>query len=237
MGGMASRLNPAQQRMQSLFGAPTYTAAPDSVSAAPLAIEAPTAQLTPTAAITAGATPQVKPNFFGQGGMGRYLAGFIGDALTGRPMFAQMQMLQQRQEQDRAAEDRQFARQVQLADYTARTRAQYREPTELQQNYAWLQSQGRQKDADALIARSVSEKPIPVQGFDDAGNQTLTFVYPSSLTPSRPAAQGGAQPPASAIDYLRKNPGLKAQFDQKYGAGSADRYLGGPTATPSGGFR
>jgi hypothetical protein len=33
-------------------------------------------------------------------------------------------------------------------------------------------------------------------------------------------------PPAGAIDMLKKNPALKQAFDEKYGAGSADKYLG-----------
>jgi hypothetical protein len=33
-------------------------------------------------------------------------------------------------------------------------------------------------------------------------------------------------PPQAAIDYLRKNPGARDQFDEKYGKGAADRVLG-----------
>jgi hypothetical protein len=39
-----------------------------------------------------------------------------------------------------------------------------------------------------------------------------------------------ASPPPAAIDYLRKNPTLKAEFDAKYGPGAADRVLGGQPA-------
>jgi len=50
-------------------------------------------------------------------------------------------------------------------------------------------------------------------------------------TPEGPAPQA-RRPPGTAIDYLRRNPGTRAQFDSMYGPGAAARALGG--ASPSG---
>lgn len=37
---------------------------------------------------------------------------------------------------------------------------------------------------------------------------------------------GAVEPPKGAVDLLRKNPALATQFNSKYGAGAAERYLG-----------
>lgn len=46
----------------------------------------------------------------------------------------------------------------------------------------------------------------------------------------------GSGIPQAAADYLRKHPELKGDFDKKYGAGAAERILGGGAGNSTGGF-
>lgn len=50
---------------------------------------------------------------------------------------------------------------------------------------------------------------------------------PQQVTGARPQMAGGqpVMPPAAAIDMLRRKPELAAEFDRKYGAGAAAKYL------------
>jgi hypothetical protein len=72
-----------------------------------------------------------------------------------------------------------------------------------------------------------------VAGYNPLTGQTSTIVAPNpgGVSAGTPVTGGASSaPPQSAIDYLRQNPSLKAQFDAKYGAGAADRALGGQPA-------
>jgi len=57
-----------------------------------------------------------------------------------------------------------------------------------------------------------------VRTIDERNRQT-------NPTATEPVAN---RPPAGAVEHLRSNPALKGAFDQKYGAGAADRALGAP---------
>lgn len=57
---------------------------------------------------------------------------------------------------------------------------------------------------------------------ETAVRQTIPSSTSPAMTPSNPAQ---SQPTQFDIDFLKKNPQLKSNFDKRFGAGSADKYL------------
>lgn len=96
----------------------------------------------------------------------------------------------------------------------------------------WQSSKNPDSAADSIMQQLLNGETVNGVTLKK-GNRTIAGIpipgterkSTSRSTAPAPAPATVNQPPQAAIDFLRANPNLKADFEAKYGAGSAAKYI------------
>jgi hypothetical protein len=164
-----------------------------------------------------------EPSFFGQGGTGRNIAGYIGDALLtasgGRPVFAPARMQQHQMQQQMQMEEQR--RRAALETWQAQQvyKAANPDPTDLSQRVDYLNSLGGDLGKTYATNYANNGGGAP-QIMNVPGVGIVAVPKPSASTPSAPAAP---QPGTVEGGYRFKggNPADPSAWEQVGGAPSA----------------
>jgi hypothetical protein len=87
-------------------------------------------------------------------------------------------------------------------------------------NYKLLMTQ-----RDMLAGKSDAKSKAEVARLDGRIKELEDSAY-ARVTGGEAGGGGGMTPPPASVEFLRSNPDARRDFDAKYGAGAADKYLG-----------